>query len=59
MDGDLGERVRALAEAAGQDPAILEATLSSGGLPDDLVRAVADVLAETARFAATGGRDGS
>lgn len=51
MDGDLAERVRALAEACGQDPAALDAALRSGGLPDDLARAVAEVLAETARFA--------
>jgi len=58
MDGDLAERARALAEAGGQDPALLEAALCSGGMPDDLADAVANVLAETARFAAMGEPNG-
>ncbi|MEF2230080.1 MAG: hypothetical protein V3571_04060 [Pseudodesulfovibrio sp.] len=52
MDDGLRERIRALAERSGLKPEVLEDSLLSGPMPDDLARAVAQVLAETGRFAA-------
>jgi len=52
MDDGLRERIRELAERSGLRPEVLEDSLLSGPMPDDLAQAVARVLAETGRFAA-------
>ena len=55
MDEDLRERIRELAQRHGVRPEVLEDSLLSGPMPDDLSRAVAEVLAEAGRFAADPG----
>ena len=52
MDQDLRERIRELAQRHGVRPDVLEDSLLSDPMPDDLSRAVAEVLAEAGRFAA-------
>ena len=50
MDESLRETVRALAEKHGLDPELLEASLLSGDIPEELAQGMAEVLDDIGRF---------
>lgn len=50
MDDSLRERIQALAEAQGIDPAELEQLFNGGGLPDELMEAMSMVLGDVGDF---------
>lgn len=50
MDESLRETIRALAGKHGLDPELLEASLLSGDIPEELAQGMAEVLGDIGRF---------
>lgn len=56
MDETLREKIRALAEAHGLAPEVLEKALLSGEMPEELAQAMAAVLGDVGRFGKVAGQ---